>query len=59
MSIDNQYTAAIEKKIAKVDADAKAAADLTKITGYDATKVQVLKNDEGTIKWVTEEAAAE
>lgn len=29
------------------------------ITGYDKTKTQVLKNDNGTLKWVTEEPAAE
>ena len=32
--------------------------DLTKATGYDATKTQVLKNVEGTLTWVTEEAPA-
>lgn len=34
---------------------ADSAANLTKKTGYDATKNQVLKNVEGTIKWVDEE----
>ena len=28
---------------------------LTSVTGYDATKTQVLKNVEGTLTWVTEE----
>lgn len=28
---------------------------LTSITGYDATKTQVLKNVEGTLTWVDEE----
>ena len=33
---------------------ADSAANLTKKAGYDATKNQVLKNVEGTIKWVNE-----
>lgn len=52
MSIDNNFVTQIKKEIA----DAKAAADLTKITGYDKTKTQTLKNDAGTLKWVTDEA---
>ena len=35
------------------DVMAKAAS----ITGYDKAKTQVLKNDQGTLKWVTEEPA--
>lgn len=27
--------------------------DWTSITGYDATKKQILVNDQGTVKWVT------
>lgn len=40
---------------AAAGAEAGAAAGstaLTSITGYDATKVQVLTNDNGTLKWV-------
>lgn len=34
-------------------------ANLTGLAGYDATKTQVLKNVEGTLTWVTEEASAD
>ena len=34
---------------------ANSVANLAQKTGYDATKTQVLKNVEGTIKWVDEE----
>ena len=33
--------------------------NMASITGYDPTKTQVLKNDSGTLKWVTEETPAE
>ena len=55
MSLDNNAA----NKFAELDegiAQAKAAADLTKISGYDKTKTQTLKNDSGTLKWVTDEA---
>ena len=56
MSLDNNAA----NKFAELDegiAQAKAAADLTKISGYDKTKTQTLKNDSGTLKWVTDEEA--
>lgn len=41
-------------QILATQAYADSAANLTKKAGYDATKNQVLKNVEGTIKWVNE-----
>lgn len=37
-----------------VDTAVSASKNLTGITGYDATKVQILKNVEGTLTWVDE-----
>ena len=55
MSLDCKAAEKFNKLDSEI-ASAKALPDLTKITGYDATKVQTLKNDEGTLKWVTDEA---
>lgn len=46
-------TTRIEQTLA-TQAYANSAANLKNKTGYDATKNQVLKNVEGTIKWVNE-----
>lgn len=59
MEIDNSF---IEEQIdivaAEVDELTEAVEDLdpTEYAGYDDTKTQTLKNIEGTLTWVTDEA---
>lgn len=43
-----------ETEIYLVEDDVEYQEDLTKITGYDATKTQVLKHINGVLQWVTE-----
>lgn len=46
----------LDGDIAAVQTDLQANAYLKAITGYDATKTQVLKNINGTLTWVEEAA---
>ena len=55
MSLDFKASEKFNKLDSEI-ASAKSLPDLTKISGYDATKTQTLKNDNGTLKWVTDEA---
>lgn len=59
MKIDNSGIETEIDTIAEVvDSLSSAVEDLdpTDYTGYDATKTQTLKNVEGTLTWVTDEA---
>lgn len=59
MKIDNSGIETEIDTIAEVvDSLSSAVEDLdpTEFTGYDATKTQTLKNVEGTLTWVDDEA---
>lgn len=59
MKIDNSsIETEIDTIATAVDTLSEAVEDLdpTEYTGYDATKTQTLKNVEGTLTWVTDEA---